>query len=145
MSLKDLALPTRTVTLSRAAGGVTVDLRGLSFADFGYLAEQHGPIMSGLFAELVAKGDEISTETVGLALKSLAMTAPTIAAQAIALAADELEMADRVVKLGMADQVTMLEAVFDLTFSSEAELKKLVEVVTRALTGLNTLTVIAKS
>ena len=156
--LADLKLSVEEVTL---ANGGKITVRGLSFYDFTRLWDDHGTAVSAVFAEVTQRtlDDDVEYDETGQpipqgitnavvrdALISAARGAPEAGAQASVLASDEdgnkaaYEVARR---LPMSDQVQVLFKVFELTFVSEDEVKKVMETVARAMTGLSRLTVIA--
>lgn len=134
MALKDVAIPRRTVDLSVSGD---VQLRGLTLTDIMSVYRHHGGQLGIVFTTLMDKNQTLSDSTLQAAIRELAMSAPEALAEIICLAADEPDMHDTAVRLPLLDQASILEAIFELTLTSEADLKKLVETVLRALNGFN--------
>lgn len=133
MALSDVPLLTKDFDVN----GVTVTLRGLSLSDLGAIIPDHGSQIAVLFGKVYSGTPVESSAIAGLA-RILATEAPELAARIIALAADEdspkgLAIARR---LPFGTQIAMLEAVYLNTFASEADVKKLTEVISRIVLSL---------
>lgn len=137
MSLKDLELPTATIQVSDT-GNFCV--RGLSLADMSSLVNKHGKIVGVLFNKIrdeMVQRSEVTAADVQYYAKMLFDEAPEVVANAIALAANEPDMGEKVRGLRFTVQLIAIEQVILLTFANEAELKKLVEIVTQWLGKIN--------
>lgn len=137
MSLRDLELPTAEIKVSDT-GNFCV--RGLSLADMSSLVNKHGKIIGVLFNKIrdeMVQRSEVTSADVQYYAKMLFDEAPDVVANAIALAADEPDMGEKVKGLRFTVQLIALEQVILLTFANEAELKKLVEIVTQWLGKIN--------
>ena len=130
MGLSDYQISRKTI---EGPGG-SFSVRGLSGTDLIELSHGFGVELSEAFQEIISAKDRNETVTVdGIqqVITKLLPRFPRLAAQIICVAADDrtpkaLETA------GNLDIVTQLEAilgVFEETFKSEAQLKKLVETI----------------
>lgn len=135
MGLSDITIPTKTI---KTPGG-DFDVRGLSYTDISSLAQDYFPQMLALFSQVAksAAEDEANEENIGLMIKTALDTAPQMICAAIALAADEPELASVVSKLTVLSQTEAVLAVVELTLVGEAELEKFIETVTMSLEGLS--------
>lgn len=134
MALKDYEVAQSTVDLP---GGVSFTVRGISFYDLTVLLKDHSEDMNRLFLKYTQSG-ELSPEEVQAAIPSALAESPRLVAATIALAADEPDMQDKVLKLPFNVQLEAVEQIFINTFTTEAALKKLIELVTRVLLALST-------
>ena len=137
MGLRDLELPTAEITVSDTG---SFRVRGLSLADMSSLVNKHGKIIGVLFDKIrdeMVQRSEVTAADVQYYAKMLFDEAPDVVANAIALAADEPDMGEKVKGLRFTVQLIALEQVILLTFANEAELKKLVEIVTQWLGKIN--------
>lgn len=120
------------------AGGTTLSVRGVSFDDVMHLADTYGPTMAVMFGR-IQSGSSLANADVRTIIGNLAKEAPDMVAAAIALATDEYD--DETVaiakQLPFPVQLEALEAIFQRTFASEAEVKKLIESVTRMIAGVS--------
>lgn len=131
--LTDLGFPTDTVTLPN--GSLTV--RGLSLDDVLRIARSHGEAFIVLFDRLMGSEDlDLDLDNTAAIAELLAESAPAIAADLIAYAADEPEAAHIVRKFPFPAQVEALEKVGAITFAMEGGPKKLVGTVIRVLKGV---------
>lgn len=132
MGLRDLKLP--ETKIETPDGDFTV--RGISLADLTILASTYMPQMVLIFNK-VKDGADIEQADVRRLIGELAPAVPEMVAAIIALAADEFDEkgVENAGKLGFNVQIETLEAIFHNTFRSEAEVKKLVESITRMLVG----------
>jgi hypothetical protein len=134
MGLRDLQIPTETITVK--GGSFTV--RGLSFADLITLANAYGPEMALAFGRITAARETpLTEEDVKTIIRDLVPQFPALVGKAIALASDDTsaEAAEIASRLNFQQQTRALEAMFNLTFTSEAELKNFAESIIRMLTG----------
>jgi hypothetical protein len=144
MGLRSLRLPTETVEVP---GSDSFAVRGLSLQDVTVLVRKHGPILTMLFEKFKTQTGDLSPETVAALGTSLLETAPEVASEIIALAegSAEAEDVEGAARLPFPVQVDALEKIATLTFTSEAAIKKVVETVIRAATGVTSLTTSLKS
>lgn len=130
MGLHDYQLPTERVDID-AKNHFTV--RGVSFEDITKLVNKHGPVCVLIYTKFTeSKGKHgLRPETIGQ-LISLAMGQfPDAVAEMIAIAAEEPETVSTVQRLPLGIQLDAIEKIVRLTFTGEADVKKLVETVTR--------------
>lgn len=124
MALEDFVLPTEEVQLP---GGKSFAVRGLSLQDITVLISKHGPTMEEFYRRYSADENNNPLQ-VGM---DLIGQAPSLVAQIIAIAADEPNMADRVIRLPIVTQQDALEKLGKLTFDASGGPKKFVEAVIR--------------
>lgn len=132
MALTDFVLPTEEVSFP----GGSFAVRGLSLEDITVLLTTHGPVMEQFFKKYSGSPEESSPMEIGM---SLVAQAPTVAAQIIALAADEPEKADVIRKMNLAVQQKALEKIAKLTFDASGGPGKFVEAVIRLVQGTTNL------
>lgn len=128
--LRDYVIATREVEGS--GGSFTV--RGLNTRDIAVVLQTHGPAIAKTFGDVIAqvkagKKTTFTTEDTKEAIRQIIPQVPEVAVALIAMAADDytnegIEVAGR---LPMGVQIIALQQVFEVTFESEAELKKLGE------------------
>lgn len=138
-NLKSIRIAREPVTLS---DGQSFDVRAVSTNDLMVLVAEHGSTLGILFAKLQGGSKEpgsVSTDLVRQMIFDLAREFPSIAAEIIALAADDYDSEGIAMArdLPITVQVEAIEKVFHLTFSSEGEVKKFVESLTRMLVGVS--------
>lgn len=126
--LSDVPLSTSDIDIN----GTTVTFRGLSLADLAKIVPRHGAQMALMFGK-VYQGGVIEADSISTIARVLAVEAPDLMAEVIALASDDdtpkaIEVAKRI---PFSTQITILDAIYQNTFSSEADVKKLREVITR--------------
>lgn len=133
--LRDYQLPTIDVALSESA---TFPVRGLAVEDISRLVQRHAPALQLAFNKFLAmrSDDSLKESTLADLLSMFLSDFPDAVADVIALAADEPAQAEKVRKLPFGVQFAALEAVAVLTFTSEAEVKKTIETITRALVAV---------
>lgn len=129
MAISDILIPTKTIT----AGSASFEVRGLSVNDLMLVATEYGPMMSLAFDRL--KAGDVEGESIKELIISLCKEFPDMAAALVCLAADEFDndTIAKMKKVALPITVEALEAIFGLTFASEAELKKFIESLTRGL------------
>lgn len=141
MGLKQVTLASYTAK----ALGTEIKVRAISFVEISRIAADFAPDAAMAFSKIVdrarnrhGKNPEITTDEIKDILRSLIPAAPRLVGAVIALASDEYddEAVDIAQKLPPALQVELLENIFSMTFVSDAELKKLVESITRMLGGV---------
>ncbi|NRC54125.1 phage pre-tape measure protein [Neoaquamicrobium sediminum] len=120
MALKGYRLPTLDVELP---GGDSFPVRGLSLPDITFLVSRHGDTMRTLFDRY--SGDEtIAISDLASVGTSILETAPTLAAEIVAVAADEPDEMETIMRLPFPVQVDALEKVGKLTFDTAGGPKK---------------------
>jgi len=134
----------RDVVVTRAPVYVTeedyFEVRGVSLADIIRLFNKYTAEMLELFDDFMAareaNGGEISTGFVATFLQNAMIKAPDIVFELIVMASedDDPQARANVENLRFGVQVEALNQIMLLSISSEAELKKLVEVATKAIT-----------
>lgn len=136
MGLKDLELPKSDVQISDNA---KIVVRGLSSSDFSKLINKFGPTLVSLFDTLKDRfdGGDIDGEDIATVAQLALQAAPDLVAEVIALAADEPDQVEAAKRLRVSVQIEALEKILNLTFTSEAEVKKSVEIVTGWLQKIN--------
>lgn len=139
MGLRDLRIPRATIRVPGAEEGYdSFTVRGLSLPDVQTLAEKHGPTFALLFDKFKTLADNTPAEMAVIA-KAVLDLAPALAHESIALASGEPDAADVIKELPLFTMLEALEWVFVLSFRSEEEVKKALEIVTRAATGAQSL------
>lgn len=130
MGLRNITIPERTIVVGD--GDITV--RGIALGDLMVLVDAYGPQLAIAFQKVQA-GGSLSTKDTKLLLASLASEFPDLIAAGIALAADSYDAAtvQLVRRLPFQVQIEVVEAIFGLTFTSEAEVKKLLGSLTKML------------
>jgi hypothetical protein len=135
--LTDLRLPEATIKVSD--GSFTV--RGLSFSDLSSLMATHASAISLFFSNAMTKfqQNKVNPEDIGLLAQEAIREFPGLVSAIIAVAADEdtPEGHAMAARLGATVQIEALEQIVILTIVSEAELKKVIEIVTRGTVKLN--------
>jgi hypothetical protein len=110
------------------------DVRGLTLNDVQSLATDYGPALAGLYQKIiVGTVQDLGAMEMALIGRTLLESAPDLASAIIAHGAGEPDSIDVVREIPFPAQLEALERIFDQTFRSEADLKKVVEIVTRAL------------
>ncbi|HRJ64404.1 hypothetical protein [uncultured Brevundimonas sp.] len=137
MGLRDYELPTMTVNIDAAN---SFDVRGIAFEDITRLVNKHGPVCVMIYTKFQQTKGEIGLrpESVGQLLSMAMGQFPEAVAELIAMAAGEPDMAAKVQRLPIGVQLDAIEKIIALTFSGEADVKKLVETVTRMAEGVTT-------
>lgn len=126
MGLRDITLPTETISVGRASFTV----RGLSFDDLTSLIGRHQAALESLIDRYQEKGSDAEV------LQFLVRETPALAAQIIALASDEPDQEDAARKLPLPKQVDALTAVAKLTFEEAGGVKKFVDQLAGLFGGL---------
>ena len=144
-TLHGLRVPRETIKLS---DDQEFEVRGIGSGDLMHLTMKHGALMAMVYGKVQTSrepGQPVSPEFVKETLLSIASEFPDLAATLIAMASDSFDDEVMAVARGMnlLTQIEALEAIFRLTFTSEAAVKKLLESLTRiaaaatgALTGV---------
>ncbi|QPB11451.1 tail protein [Providencia phage Kokobel1] len=109
--------------------GFNLEVRGLSLNDISRLIELHAADLDGVF-DLYADAASGDNGFDGLVFANLLMqlisSAPGLISSIIATAADEPTMVDKAALIPMKAQYDVMQAIFALTFSDIASLKKIV-------------------
>lgn len=129
MGLRDIVIQTKTIT----AGAATFEVRGLSMNDLMMVVTEYGPQMTLVFNRLQQgdiQGDDIKGTIVNMSREF-----PDLLAAVICLAADEYdpEMVAKMKKVPLGVTTEAAEEIFKLTFTSEAEVKKFIESLSRMI------------
>ena len=129
MGLRDIVIQTKTITVDSA----TFEVRGLSMHDLMIVAADYGPQLSLVFTQL--KSGEIERDDLRSAVVEVAKEFPELLAGIICLAADdyEPELVAKMSRVRMSVTAEAVEEIFKLTFKGEAEIKKLMESLTRMI------------
>lgn len=138
MGLRDIVIRTKTISVE----DTTFEVRGVSMNDLMVAASDYGPQLSLIFTKL--QSGSLDTTDVKSAILGLLREFPEVLAAVICLAADDYEpaMVKKMCRVPMGVTVEALEAIFGLTFASEADVKKLMESLTRMMAaGSGALTV----
>jgi hypothetical protein len=136
MGLRDFEVRREEIGLPN---GDKFAVRGLGFNDVTRLMALYGPTLTILFNKFL--GDvrlkSLTPEAMAFVINEVLKEAPEIAFKIIALGADEdgTKGESNIPLIGVVAQAEALSRIIELTLISEAEVKKLVEVVTKAFTG----------
>lgn len=130
MGLRDYEIPTLSVPINEK---VSFDVRGISFEDISRLVQRHGPVCVMVYQQFVESKVKfgLRPEVLGQLLTMAMEKFPDAVSEMIALAADDMEQIAKVRKLPVGVQIDAIYKIIGLTFTSEADVKKLVEIVTR--------------
>lgn len=113
--------------------GQPIELRGLTAEDVIRAAHDFGPQLALLFGK-ISTGDMVADGDVKKTIAHLSTEFPGVIAACIALAADDYPSGvENARKLPVAVQIECVEAVFNETFYSEAELEKFMESLSRLM------------
>lgn len=130
MGLRDITIHRTTIEYREQS----ISVRGISVTDIMIAAQEYGPQLALIFGKATSgelTGD-IKTHLAGF-VKDL----PDVTAAVIALASDDYDPDTvKIAKqLPFNTQVELIEAIFNETFHSEAEVKKLIASLTRMITA----------
>lgn len=130
MGLRDYEIPALSVPITEK---VSFDVRGISFEDISRLVQRHGPVCVMVYQQFVESKVKfgLRPEVLGQLLTMAMEKFPDAVSEMIALAADDVEQIAKVRKLPVGVQIDAIYKIIGLTFTSEADVKKLVEIVTR--------------
>jgi L-fucose mutarotase/ribose pyranase (RbsD/FucU family) len=131
----------RTLTIPRTeidTGFGVFSVRGISVDDITLAAIEHGPQIALLFARLQSEDAEMAQDIRSIIL-TLGREFPDLIAAIISLAADDYspESVRIARELPFPKQAEAVEAIFRNTFTSEADVKKLVESLARMIVGVS--------
>lgn len=134
MGLRNIVIHRQTVQVDE---GQSFEVRGISLFDIMRVLGDYGPQMALAFGKITARepGTRLDNAEVRERISALAKEFPDLLAAAIALASDDYSKDAMTIakQLPMAAQIAAVEAIFALTFRSEAEVGKLVESLVRAM------------
>ncbi len=131
--LSELALPTKRVRVNDTQ---ELEVGGISFHTLAQLFNQHGPTLALIYGQFVeAKGAQLTPQSFANILRVAMTDFSEVVHSGIAIACGEPDGAKTVARLPLPIQAELLEAVVELTFQSEADVKKLIEIVTRGMVG----------
>ncbi len=141
MGLLDYTVPSTDITLAPAKGSkpaVTMTVRGLAFADLSTLIVKYGPQLIVLYGRVFAEAQagKLDGGKVGEMVQTTLVECPELMAEMVVIASDT-PVSDKA--LGLAKKLppgVQLEAIISIiehTFVSEAEVKKLIEIVSKAM------------
>lgn len=134
MGLKNITIPEKVVKI----GEGEVSVRGISLSDLMVIVNNYGAQASMAFAK-VQQGGSFEEKDVRALIATLASEFPDMISATIALAADSYdeETVKTLKRIPFARQVELIEAVFELTFPNEGEIKKLMESLTMVMTEVS--------
>ena len=132
MGLRDYAVPTATIKIDEKTDFL---VRGISFEDMTKIVIRHGPMCVMAYQEFTEfKGKHgLRPEALGHFVTTGVGKFPEAIVDIIAIAADEDSAEVRAIirKLPVGVQIDAIHNIVGLTFAGEADVKKLVEIVTR--------------
>lgn len=144
MSLSAFEPTKKSVTINDS---ISIEVRGLSLNDISRLIQLHAQDLDGVFdlySQGVGAGKELDSLVFANYLLTLISSAPGLISSIIAVSADEPTMADKASLLPITAQYDLMMAVFELTFSDIATLKKIMANVMEKVGEANGKTVPAK-
>ncbi len=128
--LRDYVISTRDVV----GPGGSFTVRGVNARDIAVVFNMHGPAMAKIFSDVIAQAKSGKRTTFTNAdtmdvIRDIVPQVPEVAVALIAMAADDYtpEGIEAAGKLPMGVQIEALQKTFEVTFESEAEIKKLGE------------------
>lgn len=137
-SLREVVTDTRKIDLNEED---YIEVRGLSLADITELFRRHTQVLTSKFDDIMAARQAgvpgIQMDVVQAVIEDTLTEAPSLVGDIIASAMDEPEAADAAARLRAGVQIQALMAIAELSITTEAELKKVLGVVT---TLINTVT-----
>ena len=122
MSLSHLKIPKQKVELS---DGNEVEVRGLSFSDVVSLYNKHSKDIEKVFGNFTNDSKKRKKDSRNIISEAM-LHCPELCASAVALAADDPKNADKILQLGMMDQVNLAIAVGEMTFRSDEDVSRVV-------------------
>lgn len=134
MGLRNIIIPERVIPFGE--GDITV--RAISLTDIMILLDKHGPAMAAVWGK-VQSDEQLTQKDIKVMIASTVGEFPDMAAALMATAADSYdeEAMATIKRLPIMTQVEVIEAIFVLTFPTQAEIKKLIDSLTRAITGVS--------
>ncbi len=116
----------------------TFSVRGLNLGDVTRLVGLYSPLLTKLFDKFISdvRLKTLSPEVMGQVISEVLTDTPEIAYMVIEIGSDEPGTAKTTIPtIGIIAQAEALSSIVELTLLSEAEVKKLVEIVTKAMGG----------
>lgn len=132
MNLSSYKLATEEVPLS---GDQSLKVQGLGIDAIVAMVRTQGDVMRDLYEKAI-EGD-LSADNMDDLLATLLDEGPTIVALIIAFGCDEPDEWEKCADMPFADQVVLVEAIVKLTFVSEGGVKKVMEIIKRAMPSTN--------
>jgi len=132
MGLRDITIHRTTVMYREQE----ISVRGISTSDLMVAAQDYGPEIAMIFGKLQSGEVEGDTKKI---IMDFVRELPEVVGAAIALASDDYtrETVKIASSLPFNVQVEAVEAIFHETFYSEAEVKKLIESLTRMIAAVS--------
>lgn len=140
--LTELGYPTEEVTLY---GDKKLPLRGLALDDILKLARLHGPALAELYQRIMADPEGFSLDDTKTVVMDLMEHAPAVAADVIALSADEPGAAHVARKMVFSKQLECLTVIGRLTFQTEEDVKKALEAIIQMAKGMSQTVAVART
>lgn len=134
MPLSEVRIPRRKIVFD----GGDVEVRGITLQDISIIVDSHQYAIDRIITMLRTRADldfsnpEIIIDTVMEVIRE----SPLVAANIIAMCADEYEEQEMASKLPLPVQTEILQAIGDLTFVDAAAVKKFVADVVRLIRGI---------
>lgn len=131
MALRDIVIPTKTIEVFDSS----FEVRAISMPDLMEAIQDFGPAMASAFDKF--QSGELEAITTPQVIQYAVREFPDLATAVICLASDsyDQETMQKVRRFPIPVQVEALESVFSMTFRSEADVKKLLESLTRMVTA----------
>lgn len=138
MGLRDYEEPFEEVEIGKNRDGTpnVQRVRGLGFEDVCRLARSHAPLMAIMYKRFMdEKAIGFTAEGLSTLITAGMGEFPDAVAFIIGLASDDTdpETLETVRKLRLSVQVEFIQKIIGLTFMSESEIKKLIEIVTEMM------------
>lgn len=138
MGLRDYVVPTAIVKIDKKTD---FEVRGISFEGVTKIVMRHGPMCAMAYQEFLEfKGQHgLRPEVLGHFVTTAVGKFPEAIVDVIAVAAEEDtdEVRSIIRRLPIGVQIDAVYQIIGLTFSGEADVKKLVEIVTRMATAVS--------
>lgn len=143
MGLRDLPIPRTKIEV----GGGSFEVRGIALGDILLALKDFGPQMALLYARITADPEHFREADIQTIIFGLVQEFPELVAAIIALASDDFDPKTiaQARRLPLPKQVEAVEAIFGLTFTSEAEVGKLLESLARMLERVTETLAMAKA
>lgn len=127
--LGEITLPVKVVELSN---GQSFEVRGISFGDITAIMNSHAAEAVELYDIVRKRGGSITDSEVKLIIGELIPKFPSLLGMIICVAADDVsDQAMKIaLKLSAMKQAQILQDIFELSLTSEAEVKKMLESIT---------------